>query len=260
MANGNRHPFDLPVAGVDERYWSMKDLMACASACIEKRQWKTAQNILEEAVQANHLPAKLELARLLARTPELGIPGKQRYDRAERLYREVLSVLDLPDSTVAAAAMGLSGLYGDCMGRPVGCLAMLLMAKRHGAKVSDREVELASKRIARMDVNSFGSNRRDAYELGLELAATGKSVRSAELFLREAAMAEARDMAGGAYLALVELYQRDMDKYPEHRKEAARCLAAAAERGNPEYMSQEIWTKGRRKQDAPSARGWSMVS
>lgn len=236
MKKKNRHPFDLHVEGVEERYWKMKDLMTCARACIEKKEWMTAKNILEEAVKANHLPAKLELARLLAYTPELGIPRKERYERAERLYQEVLNILELPDSTVAETALGLSGLYGDCLARPVGCLAMLLMAKRHGANVSEREVELVSRKITRMDVNSFGSNRKDAYELGLELAMTGKSTRTAELFLREAALSENPAMAGNAYLALAELYQRDIDRYPEHRKEAARCDTMAAGKGCPEYL------------------------
>ena len=87
-----------------------------------------------------------------------------------------------------------------------------------------------------MDVNSFGSNRRDAYDLGMELALTGKSTRAAELFLQEAALSEDPAMAGNAYLALADLYQQDMDKYPEHRKEAARCAAMAAEKGCPEYL------------------------
>lgn len=241
MEKQTRHPFDLPVEGVEERYWKMKDLMTYARACIEKKEWMTAKNILEEAVSANHLPAKLELARLLAYTPELGIPRKERYERAERLYRDVLNILELPDSTVAEAALGLSGLYGDCLARPVGCLAMLLMAKRHGSSVSEREVELVSRKITRMDVNSFGGNRRDAYELGLELTMTGKSTRTAELFLREAAQSEDLAMAGNAYLALSELYQRDMEKYPEHRKEAVRCIAMAAEKGCPECLSHEVW-------------------
>ena len=236
MAKQIRTPFDLPVEGVEDRYWKTKDLMTCARACIEKKEWMTAKNILEEAVKSNHLPAKLELARLLTYTPELGIPGKERYARAERLYREVLGILELPDSTVAEAALGLSALYGDFLARPVGCLAMLLIAKRHGASVSEREVELVSRKITRMDVNSFGGNRRDAYDLGTELAMTGKSIRTAELFLREAVLSEEPAMAGNAYLALMELYQRDMDRYPELRKEAARCRAAAAGKGCPEYL------------------------
>lgn len=236
MTNPNRHPFDLPVDGVADRYWKMKDLMTCARTCIRKKEWMTAKNILEEAVKANHLPAKLELARFLARTPELGFPGKERYLRAERLYREVLNVPELPDSMMAEAALGLGRLYGDYLARPVGCLAMLLMAQRYGADVSQREVELISHKISRMDVNSFGGNRQDAYDLGLELAMTGKSTRTAELFLREAAASASPAMAGHAYLALAELYRRDMNQYPEHGKEAVRCANAAAEKGFPEYL------------------------
>lgn len=236
MKKQTRHPFDIPVEG-EERYRNMEELIACAKACVEKKEWMTAKNILDEAVKANCLPARLELAWLLTNTPELEIPGKDRYRRAEQLYREVLNTLEIPDSMVAEAALGLSGLLGDFQARPVGCLAMLLMAKRYGARVSEREVEQVSRKITRMDVNSFGGNCRDAYELGVELAMTGKSVRTAELFLREATLSEDPVVAGYAYLELSELYRRDMDKYPEHRKEAARCAAMAARKGCPEYFS-----------------------
>lgn len=232
-----RNPFDLPVDGMHDRYLTMQELMARYASCKGKQDWEGAKAILEYGADCCYLPAKLELARLLRSAPALKMPQNQRFARAESLYRELLCTIDLPERAAASVALELGTLYGDCLNRPVGCLAMLLQAKRHGANVPNKDIELCRHRLNRMDINTFGCNARDAYELGSELCLAGGSTRLAEFFLREAAETDDRTLRGMACLALADFYNDHQQTYRTYRGEAARCYRLAADCGFPDCLS-----------------------
>lgn len=232
----NCRMFDVEVTGLTNRYFSMQELMATYEDCKRRRNWDAAKDVLEYAAECGHLPAKLELARLLKNTPLDSIPQAQRFARAETLYLELLNIFDLPSKAIAQISLELSDLYGDCMSRPIGCLASMLKAKRLGSNVSERSLELCRQRLSRMDINSFGNNARDAFDLGTELNLAGGSTRMTELFLREAAETEENPLCGLACLALADFYDEHKAECQTYRTEALHYYQLADKYGFPEYI------------------------
>lgn len=222
-------------------YKTMNDIMAEYRTHVAAKQWVEAHDTLIYGVQCAHLPAKLELARLYKDCPFLGIPQQDRYRKAEYYYRSIVNLLDIADRVSAQISLELAELY-TYMKRPVGVLAMLLKAKRLGAQVPEREVDHARELLMELDVNRFGDQALDAYELGSELYLADGSARLTELLLREACESDDKLVRGKAALLLADFYNERRHENYIYAGEAAHYYRQAAEAGYPEYLSRHNCT------------------
>lgn len=186
-----------------------------------------AREVLAAAAESNTFAAKLELARFLRQTPALSMPQKERFAKAEKLYKSCMCQLDLPSVVTAEIAHELALLY-SVENRPLACLGFLLKARRHGAKISDDELEKCKKQLHKIDINSPG-NAQDAFVLGRELYLVGTADAMAEYFLRVAA--DSNDLISGvACLTLADHYDRLSKDNPVYKKEALQYYQLAKER------------------------------
>lgn len=236
MLNKRRFAFDVPVDGVNNNYLSMSELMDQYEHHKKLSEWEKAKAILEYAVECSYLPAEIELANMYKTTPELNIPHAERYRKAEHIYRRVLNILDLSDDMTAKIALELADLYGNYMKRPIGGLAMLLRAKRLGRAVPERTLETCRRQIAQMDINNFGKNAREAFDLASELLLLSEADRFVELLLRECVETDNTSLRGIAALSLADFYNDRKAECATYRKEAARYYRIAGESGYPEYL------------------------
>lgn len=245
MKNQTRHPFNVPVAGMGERYMTMDELLRAFRACTAIDPEK-ARSMAEYACDCGNLRAKLEYSRFLRITPNLSMPQAERYQTAERLLTELLNTPELSASLQAEAATELGTLYGEYLHRPVGALAMYLMAKRHGATVDEKVLQNLQKKMEKTDINHLGSNSRDSLRLGRELFYSGGAFRFTELFLREAVDKSAEEMKAGkagakmlhgiASLTLGDFYDAHSRESATYRRERDLLFAEAAKCGFPQYL------------------------
>lgn len=236
-----RHPFDVPVDGVPERYMTMEELMLAFNSC-KVSDPEMARTMVEYACDCGHIPAKLAYASFLRTTPKLTMSQAERYQKAEELLLELYNLLDASASFVATVALELGALYADCLHRPIGALAMYLQGKRLGAHVEERDLQILQRKMEKTDVNHLGANCEDSFHLGRELMLSGSSFRLAELFLREAvdksdALPEKKALCGVASLALADLYNEHRSESQTYRAEAAKMYTLAEKKGHPEYLS-----------------------
>lgn len=194
MSKSNQNPFDVPVDGMPDRYLTMPELMACYESFKAGRDYENAKAVLDYGIRSGYLPAKLEMARLLKNTPQLAMTQKERYAQAEKLYREILNVLDLSDRAAGAVSMELAGFYGT-INRPVACLGAMLKARRLVFSVPEKDIALCRRRLNRMDINAFCENPRDCYDLGSELALAG-AFKFGEWLLRESCSSRDPEQVG----------------------------------------------------------------
>lgn len=205
---------------------------------LAKNDWEKAKCVLETAVSCNCISAKIELARFLQNTPELEISKQERFTNAEALYIDVLTQGELPNNTIAVVARELASLYG-AMNRPIAFLAFLLMARRHGALISEDELELCKRQLHEIDINDLG-RAQEVYALGFELyLLDGMFDRLSEYFLRVASEANDGLIKGMAYLTLADFYECKSNSNPFYREEAIRCYRLAKENGFPEYLTSD---------------------
>ena len=234
MIKNKRNPFDIPVEGISEHYFTMPELMKCYDSFIASRDYENAKSVLDYAIQSGYLPAKVIMARFLKNTPNLSMTQQERYTLSEKLYREVLNILDLPDRVVASLSMELAELY-EILNRPVACLGAMLRAKRLGYAVQEKEIDLCRCKLNRMDIHSFCDNPQDCYDLGSELA-LADSFKFAELFLRESLSSPNKELVGSSCLMLADLYNERCAESSVYREEAAKMYQEAKEKGFPEYL------------------------
>ncbi len=221
-----RELWDIPFPGQPRQ---MAELMEAYQFFLKTRDYKNALHCLEQAAQSEYIPGKLALARFLADTPQPSMPTGVRLAQAERLYRELLNLLDLPVATEISAALELAALWEDR--NPIGHLGCLLRAKRLGHPLPDRDIEAGLRRLIHLDIHSLGQDPESAYHLGAELCQTERFAPFAELFLREACEASDPALSGRAFLALARWYEANAEGFPYHRQEAVRCYHLAEQQG-----------------------------
>lgn len=230
-----RSPIDIPIDGISEHYLTLGELMQIYKSFVAAKDYENALECIMRAVETGNTPAKVECAKFLVSTPQLGMKQEERFKRAEKLLLEVENQLDLSKAAEAMIAMQLAGIYEH--DRPVAYLACLLKAKRLGMTIPDKDIEGCRRRLVRMDVNSFGDDPEAAYRLGVELYMAGGAFGFAELMLREAAEAEDQGLAGRACLYLADLYAENSTGCQTHRAEAEKYYRLAAEKGFPEVLT-----------------------
>lgn len=238
-----RHPFNVRVDGVPEKYLSMNEIMRAFHSC-KNSDPEMARTLVEYACNCGHIPAKLAYASFLRTSLKLNVSQKERYKKAEAMLLEIYNLLDIPDSFLAQVACELGMLYAECLHRPIGALAMFLQAKRLGAHVEERDISQLHRKMERTDINKLGANSDDALHLGRELMLSGGSAQLTELFLREAVDRSISDptrkvFCGIACLALAEFYSAHRSESQTYRDEAARMYGIARKHGFPEYLSPE---------------------
>ena len=234
MASDKKNEFDVRVDGYPDQVLSMSEIMACYKAYKASGEIENAKAVLEYGTACAYLPAKLELARFLLKTPQIKISQIERYSRAETLYRDVQNTLDLSSKVYAQIAVELAWLC-EATNRPVGCLGNLLKAKRYGYEVQEKDIELCRRRLMRKDIYSLGGNSQDALDLGYELSLVG-NFKYAEFFLREATEAKHTIVAGQACLYLADLYLEHSAECKNHRQEAQKYYHRSAEELFPEVL------------------------
>lgn len=239
MPEKRRFAFDVPVDGRNDCCLTMSELMDQYICQKKLREWEKAKAILEYATECSYLPAEVELANLYKTTPELNIPHTERYCKAEHIYLRVLDILDLSDDMTAKIALELADLYGNYMKRPIGGLAMLLRAKRFGRAVPERTLETCRRQIAQMDINDFGKNERDTFDLASELLPLGEADRLVELLLRECVETDDTSLRGIAALSLADFYNDRKGECATYQKEAEHYYHIAQQNGFPEYLRAE---------------------
>lgn len=232
--------FDVPVDGFAAEHHSMSQLMTTYKTLKEVNP-KAAECALVEAYKCGHLPAKFEYAKYLIHTPQLALSQAERYAKAERMLLELINLLDMPNEFVSTVSMELAHLYSDYLDRPVGALGYLLVAKKHGAKISDDELKRLQKKLTRADVNQMGANPYDTYILGMGLLREGGAFRMAEFFLRETVDRSALNpkmsqIHGSAVLALADLYNAYRNESAFYMEECARLYEEARKFNYPEYI------------------------
>lgn len=236
-----RHPFNVCVDGVPEHYMTMSELIRAFRSCKDSDPEK-ARTLGEYACNCGHIPAKLAYSSFLRTSPNLAMPQKERYGRAEQMLLEIYNLLDIPDSFLAKVAYELGILYAECLHRPIGALAMFLQAKRLGAHVDERDISQLHRKMERTDINKLGANSDDALRLGCELMLSGGSAQLTELFLREAVDKSAADQSkktfcGVACLALAEYYSAHWSECQTYREETARMYDLAKKKGFPAILT-----------------------
>lgn len=237
--------FDVPVIG-KERYLTMEELLDAFYSC-KTADPETARSIIEYACECGSIKAKLAYSTFLRTTPQLALEQQERFLTAEKLLRELINLLDISDSFIAKVAMELGTLYSECLHRPVGALGMYLYARRLGAHVEERELQILQRKMEKMDVNHLGGNCEDSLVLGQELLLSNGSARLTELFLREAVdksrelmalgSVRARNIHARACLSLADFYDCHAGEGANYRIERDRMFAEAKKFGFPEYLS-----------------------
>ena len=234
MSSDGKKEFDVRVDGYSDRVLTMNEIMACYKAYKGAGDYENAKTVLEYGIACAYLPAKLELARFLRNTPQIKMSQAERYQYAERLYREVQNVLDLSEKTYAQIAIELAWLC-ESLNRPVGSLGNLLKAKRYGYQVQDKDLELCRRRLMRRDIYSLSGNAQDCLDLGYELSLAG-NFKYSEFFLREAIDSQDGILVGQACLYLADLYAGRSDGNENYRAEAQKCYQEARKKHFPEVL------------------------
>lgn len=237
-----RWSYDVPVNGVHEKFIPMEELMRAYKSCRDN-DVDTALAILEYACDCQHVPAKLELARLLINNPKVNLGQSERYEKAEQLLMEFTNELGTSNTLMACVSLELANLY-SILNRPVGMLAMLLRARRFGSSfVPDKDIELCRRKLSKMDINTYGSNAKDAYSLGMELIYAKGPFKFAEFLLREAVDAAEGELKGRACLSLADLYAWNPQEGRLLCEESFKLYKEASKNGCAEYISRsEILT------------------
>ncbi len=221
-----RNLWDISVPGQPRQ---MTELMDAYQSFLKIRDYRNALHCLEQAAQSEYIPGKLALARFLVDTPQLSIPTGARLARAEKLYRELLNLLELPVATEISATLELAALWEEC--NPIGYLGCLLRAKRLGHPLPDGDIETGLRRLIHLDIHSLGRDPESAYRLGTELCQSERFAPFAEIFLREACEAADPSLSGRAFWALARWYEANAEGFPYHRQEAVRCYHLAEQQG-----------------------------
>lgn len=245
MKERENSSYDIPITG-KARYLTMEEMMDTFYSC-KKADPETARTMIEYACDCGSIDAKLAYSTFLRTTPQLAMEQRERYLTAEKMLLELINLLDIPDSFTAKVAMELGTLYSECLHRPVGALGMYLYARRFGALVEERELQVLQRKMENMDVNHLGGNCDDSLILGQELLLSNGSPRLTELFLREAVDKSRELMASGsvrarniharACLSLADFYDCHTSEGVNYRIERDRMLTEARKFGFPEYLS-----------------------
>ena len=214
--------FDLPIPGVDDRYYSMPTLLkAFRSATI--RDPDTAVKMGREMVASRYAPGELAYARFLRTGAGISISYTVRFRTAEMILRHLDRILDIPPELEAEVAMELAELYE--VKRPVGALAALLRAHRLGAEIPTERLERCRKAVLRtVDVNHLGDDPEDAYALAVELDRLGNTPEFTEVFYKLAYEESGSNklLKGVAALDLAEFYERNQPRSSSVFYRAAR--------------------------------------
>lgn len=245
MQKREKKSFDVHVTG-KERYLTMEELLDAFYSC-KKADPETARTMIEYACDCGSIKAKFAYSAFLRTTPQLAMEQRERYLTAEKLLLELINLLDISNSFTAKVAMELGTLYSECLHRPVGALGMYLYARRFGAQVEERELQILQRKMEKMDVNHLGGNCEDSLILGQELLLSNGAPRLTELFLREAVDKSRELMASGslrarniharACLSLADFYDCHISEGINYRIERDKMFSEAREFGFPEYLS-----------------------
>jgi len=230
----NRNPFDLPVDGLDETYPNMED-MFLAFEVATVAEPGMAVKIGNELVDARHIKGMVAYSTFLVTTDTpIPLSRKDRYSTAEMILDEVDNYLDISVETDREVAAAMAELYAKT-GRPIGCLAALLRAKRLGETISDFQINQCRKKVLAMDVNRMGDYAEDAYRLASELDHLGAK-KLTEVFYQIASESDEQVLSGKAALALLDYYDKHLREDPAYRSEVEKYRKIAEECGFPELV------------------------